>query len=759
MTVTDTESTLQRWRPLAFFLCALAALLLPTVATAQQPLQIASESNHYTLSDRLEILEDPSGQLTFADVTTAPATTRFELRDEDVPNFGYTTSSYWARVRLHHAQQTPSVWWLELRRQKMNQMDLYVVANGTLVEHRQTGDTVPPGDRETAYAVPPTFAFKLTLEPQTTYTLYLRFQSDEPLYLPLYLMSPDAMVEKNMVQYIGLGFLYGIVLIMASYNLLLWVSIREPAYLYYVATLISYLLIHASSRDLLDYYVWPTAGNLSEYTDPLFAALLLLSAIRFADTLLQLDRLAPRLHRASTYLSISWVAITALTFIVPASVRVPPIVVLGLVTAGFMLLVGVVGWHRNYQPARYYLVAFTLPVVGMVVQQFARVGILPANIFTEQIVQIGMVFMVLLFALALAERINVLKQQTERAYHELQAHEHRLLQYLEAIPIGVTMIDQREWSAYTNKTGRDILGIEQQEYGPEILLSHLLDNHTLYVAGTDEPFPPENLPLFRALQGESTHTDSLEMVRGNNRIVLEVWASPIRDETGEIRFAIAAFQDITERRQTELELRTYQERLEALVADRTETLKHEIEERKRVERALRRLAMTDSLTGLFNRRHWLKRAEKEFERTRRYERALSIIICDVDHFKHVNDTFGHMVGDDVLIRVADIIEENVRSVDVVARFGGEEFVVLMPETRLEYAYEVAERLRRTVAAFRLETGDATIRVTLSVGVAQFDERHDTSLSTLIERADDALYAAKQAGRNRVERSTRIREGV
>ena len=160
------------------------------------------------------------------------------------------------------------------------------------------------------------------------------------------------------------------------------------------------------------------------------------------------------------------------------------------------------------------------------------------------------------------------------------------------------------------------------------------------------------------------------------------------------------------------------------------------------------LSVTDSLTELMNRRHFFEIAKFEFERTHRYVRTLSVMMIDIDHFKSINDAHGHTVGDLALREVAARIKHSVRTVDIVARYGGEEFIVLMPETSLHEARQVAERVRKSVSENPIEDDSVEITATLSIGVAQMDEQSG-DMDRLIMYADQALYAAKAAGRNQV----------
>jgi diguanylate cyclase (GGDEF)-like protein len=177
-----------------------------------------------------------------------------------------------------------------------------------------------------------------------------------------------------------------------------------------------------------------------------------------------------------------------------------------------------------------------------------------------------------------------------------------------------------------------------------------------------------------------------------------------------------------------------------------------LEERLRAaERVARQLSLTDALTGAYNRRHLVEELPLEFERARRHRHALSLAICDIDHFKKINDTHGHPAGDEVLRAFAQLLRSSVREIDWVARFGGEEFVVVLPATDHAGALQVAEKLRVLAAGLLVPFGDTTIRLTASFGVASIEPGWPAAPlpAALIEQADLCLYRSKQAGRNRV----------
>lgn len=162
------------------------------------------------------------------------------------------------------------------------------------------------------------------------------------------------------------------------------------------------------------------------------------------------------------------------------------------------------------------------------------------------------------------------------------------------------------------------------------------------------------------------------------------------------------------------------------------------------------MAVTDALTGLFVRRYFVERTQEELARTKRHGLACTLLMVDLDHFKQKNDQYGHLVGDVVLKDVAQLLKRNLREIDLIARYGGEEFVLLLVETGVEQGLTIAQRLRQLVEIRPIRAYDELLHQTISIGAAGFPE-DAKDFETLLERSDQALYAAKRAGRNQVSR--------
>lgn len=225
--------------------------------------------------------------------------------------------------------------------------------------------------------------------------------------------------------------------------------------------------------------------------------------------------------------------------------------------------------------------------------------------------------------------------------------------------------------------------------------------------------------------------------------------TPVKNDANQVTHFIGIQHDITERINAEKELKAVKNQLEEInlkleqkVTERTQAL-------EQANEALHHLASTDSLTGVANRRTSIERAQQEFERAQRYQKSVSFIMCDLDWFKRINDNYGHAVGDQTLQTFVQTILKQLRPSDLLSRVGGEEFLILLPETNPSQATELAQRLCNITTTIIINPKKGTsFSISASFGVASL-ERNDRNAENIINRADKALYNAKEAGRNQV----------
>ncbi len=203
-------------------------------------------------------------------------------------------------------------------------------------------------------------------------------------------------------------------------------------------------------------------------------------------------------------------------------------------------------------------------------------------------------------------------------------------------------------------------------------------------------------------------------------------------------------------------LETLNKELEDKVRERTRELENALNSLEKItkelhekNKVLEEIAVTDKLTSLFNRGYFEDRLKFEIEKSFKFKRELSLLFIDLDKFKKINDTYGHLVGDKLLQKISEVIKESIRKTDIAARYGGDEFVVILPETNIESAKMVAEKIRENIENTFIVVGDKKISVTASIGVAGIKEGQSTTFEKLIKFTDKSLYEAKKKGRNRV----------
>lgn len=286
---------------------------------------------------------------------------------------------------------------------------------------------------------------------------------------------------------------------------------------------------------------------------------------------------------------------------------------------------------------------------------------------------------------------------------------------VETIPVGVIVTDAKNRIVDINPSAKRLLQIDDSVIGrdSQTALAHF--DEFLYTHMGTDMLNKEIKVQFPT--GQSRH--------------LEVHTVPLENQEGQFNGRILTLQDVTEHKQA------------------SERLQAQLNEIASLHDQLHEQAIRDPLTGLFNRRYMSDALEREMRRAERHQRPLGILMIEIDNFKQFNDSFGHDAGDLTLKKVAELVQVNIRADDIPCRFGGDEFILILPETALEAASQCAERLRENASVFQLEyEGKPLSGLTLSIGVAVFPKHGETGALAL-RAADEAMYQAKQTGKNRV----------
>ncbi len=304
------------------------------------------------------------------------------------------------------------------------------------------------------------------------------------------------------------------------------------------------------------------------------------------------------------------------------------------------------------------------------------------------------------------ERQAAFLQEEVRRRQESEARLQTLLETIPDLiwlkdPEGIYLSCNHKFERFLGAAECDIVGKTDHDFLPKELADFFRDRDRAAME-SDSPTINEEKVTF----ADDGHEELLETIK-----------TTLRNQDGKILGVLGIARDITSRKQAE-------------------------------ERA-RYLSLHDPLTGLYNRRVLEGRITEELNRAERYQRSLSVFMLDLDHFKRVNDSHGHPSGDIALCHLAQLLEDSIRKTDYVARYGGEEFIVVLPETPLSEAMELAERLCEQIASEKIPIGEhQKIQLTASIGVSCFPTHHHT-WEGLIKTADSAMYLAKEAGRNQV----------
>jgi len=306
---------------------------------------------------------------------------------------------------------------------------------------------------------------------------------------------------------------------------------------------------------------------------------------------------------------------------------------------------------------------------------------------------------------------KIARDITERKRQEtaLQESEERFRSTFDAAAIGMALVNLEGRFIRVNAALCHIVGYTEEELTQKTFqdITHPDDLET-------------DLALIYELLAGARQSYQMEKryVKKDGRVIwILLSGSAVRDSAGKVLYFVGQIQDINERK---------------VLLDRLE-----------------RQAQQDYLTGLYNRRFFLEQGETELARAQRYDNELSLFMLDIDHFKAINDTYGHATGDAALLELSHVLRETLRSVDIIGRWGGEEFVILLPETDAQEAAEIAERLREAVEHAKVTPATGLpLHFTVSIGIATLKEK-DANIDVLLNYADEALYQAKNTGRNKV----------
>ena len=549
--------------------------------------------------------------------------------NQSSPNFGFTNTAYWFKFNINNTSPNELEIYIELPIPFLDDIELYQTKDYQIQTKHLVGDQYPFSARPIQHE---NFVMPFTLLPGNN-LMYMRVASSGTVEAPLIIWQPELHARATADEHFLQGIWAGIIGIMVIYNLLLFFSIRDINYLYYVFFSFGYLFFQICLKGYGFSYIWPNQLDWNSFSISTFIALSNLSVLMLMISFLKLKEKSPTTYKIMSLIAFISGVLLLLTFLIPYSFTIRLTSTLTMFTCSMSLILGYISLWKGDPDARYFCLAWTATFVGISILGAVKFGLITANFWTNNAGQIGVVCLVSLLSFALANRFN-------------REKELRI-------------------SAQNASLESEVIARQSQE---QLLLSKVYAN----------------------------------------------------------------------------------DQLELKVEERTKSMQKALLELESANSRLELASTTDALTTLFNRGHFESRLEIEFKRATRHNRDLSAILCDIDHFKNVNDTYGHKVGDDCLRSVALTFKNKItRSGDLIARFGGEEFIILLVDTPLDDAISIAQSLCDAIRHTDLLSNHQQIPLTASFGVASLSQHSFENSEELIHYADIALYQSKNKGRDQV----------
>lgn len=600
-----------------FILLSLTGKVTGAEADDAQP-QVITDESRLVLSDRLAVYQHYGDPLSLTDVRELDQQGEFaapRAGSSLATNFGLTRAETWLRLHFSTAESVSGRRLLEIGHASLDIVDLYFAPRGQNFTLHQGGDLLPFNAREVPHRH---HVFALELQPQTDYSLYLRVASEGTVTVPVTLWQPDALWQHDQMAYSLLSMYYGLLIALLVYNFFLYVSLRDPLYILYVAFIGLLAVGQGGLSGFSAQFLWPDNALMTNLSTAVVAVAGVFGAL-FVQRFLSETARSMRMYWFMPVISVGYgltffSAVAGAYFL--ASLMINAI---SLVFPFGALAMGLKSWQRGQPGARFFAMAWAALLVGIVVIALHNLGLLPSNGYTLNALLIGSAVEMLLLSLALADRIQ-------------EIHRSRDLAQAQTISLKQKM---------------------------------------------------------------------LEAVHENER---------------------------------QLELR---------VAERTCELEGANQQLRESQQLLEHHANHDALTGLANRKLLAELLAGAAARARRQSSAFALLMADLDRFKSINDDYGHIAGDKVLVEMAQRLSAHVRDSDTVARIGGDEFVILLESIEaLENAELVRSKITQAMARpVVMENGDE-VMLGISIGIALYPE-HSGDIEALFRVADRDMYSRKR----------------
>lgn len=557
-------------RPLIIFFLLLTSSAIHAATTDT----INTDNNYAAIGEHVSYLIESEQALNLEQAQTAFTSGDFKPWHKPVVSFIIGSQPVWLRFNVINNSDKAVLRRLIVENSWLDFIDIFILKNAQIVFQEKTGDHRKHSEKTIDHRF---FVFDHGYTPGIS-VVYLRLETPDPMVLPIFFGNRDKAAAHDVFNGYSYGLLYGAIIALMLYNLLLYITLRQARYFYYVAYLLLFLLANLSYTGHGYGLFWPNSVWLQKWMNPISLSLFSSSGVLFAFSFLKIRQLHPELYKKTLlFCTLIWILQIALMVMNKQNASVIMAIFFVGFFSTFTFYAAIISLRHGHRDAIYYLIATIATLLGTAITALTVWGIFPYSTLGYRAAEIGISIDALLLSIALAEYIR----------------------------------------------------------------------------------------------------------------------------------------------------RTQREKVQA-----------------------QQLARIDMLTSLNNRRAFSEISAPIWHNATRHQHELCVILLDIDKFKNINDTYGHAAGDQVLKKVATALNDVIREGDVLARWGGEEFAIMMPQTSLDQALNMAERIRSNISNLQVINENTVIKTTVSIGVAQRDDSTE-SIDKLFTVADTGLYQAKQSGRDKV----------
>ncbi len=706
---------------LLFLLLFIAVWTASAHLVSAAEIKIGNSLNELNATNKTSIFIDYSDKI--APNSIVDKQDEFRPFSEANPSGNISSASYWIKLPLTNMSSSEKELLLEIKKPHLSSVTLYREVAGKLIEEDTIGYSLPFNDRKIKHK---NLLFPITLEKDGEQVYFLKIKTDTFFQAPIVLWDPISFSTDNYFTQTANGIYFGVMIAMIIYNTFLFFSLKEKTYLYYIFFVIGFTVMQLIWDGYAYQFLWGDSPWWALRSNSFFIIFTSLFALQFTKHFLQVKTAALWLYKLTNWI----LAVFCLSLLAPLMFAPSLSTMISTVVATifvFYIIAVAIIVRAHSREAKYYFAAWGLLVLGVVLNLLAAYKILPLNHFTLIAPKIGALVEVFILSLGLADkikRISLEKEQETKKYY-IQSMLHNSYKNMEAmeetpalIESGLTVLqdvtkyenalflerEEEGWSVYAHKGN----AIQTDKW---TVSEEFMDNPQFMTNIRNNPFGIQNdIHSLISIPIKAAKKEGLFVVFNEQEGELQKFEANIITES---------FADHFQHILTKLE--NYQN--------------------------LKVSAMFDHLTNLYNRKYFFEQITDLYQITASLNDRSSLFLIDIDHFKNVNDTYGHMTGDKAIIFVANIIHNICHNSGIIGRYGGEEFIVFLPNTSHNQAKTIADQLVLAMQeqAMELEFG-GSLPLTISIGISS-GETSKTSLHQLILNADAALYQAKAQGRN------------